>query len=209
MLLFEKAPVIAILRGWSYEESETALNLLQAAGFHTVEITMNTAHAQEIIAKLKEKFPDMNLGAGTVRSLEELDAAIAAGAGFIVTPVLNRKVIRSAVKQKITVFPGAFTPSEIAEAWDLGATVVKVFPASVVGPKYIKDILAPLYPIKLLPTGGISLGNIRSYFEAGATGVGMGSSLLDKKNLRTGNREEKINHLKAILDEISPFLAPH
>ena len=102
------------------------------------------------------------------------------GAQYIVTPILNKEVIQRSVAGKTPIFPGAFSPSEIYTAWNLGATAVKVFPATHLGPQYIKDVLAPLQDIRLLPTGGVTKDNMASYFNAGAVGVGLGSMLFDK-----------------------------
>ena len=118
---------------------------------------------------------------------------------FIVTPVINEEVIQSCVSQGIPIFPGAFTPTEIYKAWSLGASAVKVFPATQLGVTYIKDVSAPLNDIKLLPTGGVSKTNIKSFFEAGAYGVGMGSSLFDKQLISDQNYTALKEHFKSIL----------
>ncbi|MEP0713698.1 MAG: bifunctional 4-hydroxy-2-oxoglutarate aldolase/2-dehydro-3-deoxy-phosphogluconate aldolase, partial [Algoriphagus sp.] len=177
---FHKAPIVGIIRG---QGMETVLNIAQAyeaAGFTSLEVTMNTAGAGLIISKLRDKFPSLTIGAGTVCSLTELRDAIDAGSQFIVTPIITEAVIEHAVDAHIPIFPGAFTPTEIYKAWSLGASVVKVFPATKLGVEFIKDVLGPLDQVKLLPTGGVSKANIYSFFEAGAFGVGMGSSLIDK-----------------------------
>ncbi len=199
---FYATPVVAILRG---QPLDTCLNIaeaLQATGFSTLEVTMNTPDAANIISELKMLFPDMNVGAGTVCNPTELDLALTAGASFIVTPILNEQVVRTCVDSGIPVFPGAYTPTEIYRAWSLGAAAVKVFPASQLGVKYLKDLQAPLPQIKLLPTGGVSLANIRTYLEAGVTGVGMGNSLLDKQLITNGNFTGLKAHFLAVKGEI-------
>lgn len=177
--LLEKAPIIAIIRGLESHVIHRIAETLLSAGLFTLEVTMNTHGVCEIISSLRENFPEMNLGAGTVLSVEDLDKAADAGAQFIVTPVVNEAVIREAKKLYLPVFPGALTPTEIHTAWSLGASAVKVFPATQFGAAYMKEVSAPLDTIKLVPTGGISIENVKSFFEAGAYAVGVGNTLMD------------------------------
>lgn len=174
---FKELPVIGILRGVKPGLLPDLAQTYLESGFHTLEITLNSPAALDSITVLRMKFPDMNIGAGTVCSIEDYNRAIEAGAQFIVTPVLEERVIEAAVKSGIPVFPGAYSPTEIWKAWKLGASAVKVFPATQLGPAYIRDIMAPLQELKLVPTGGISPDNIQDFLEAGAFGLGMGSSL--------------------------------
>lgn len=167
---------------------------------------MNTPDVENIIATLRQKYPQLNVGAGTVCSLLDLEKALNAGSQFIVTPIINEEVIKKAVAQNIPIFPGAFTPSEIYKAWSLGASAVKVFPATQLGTTYIKDVLAPLNEIKLLPTGGVSFDNIKSFFDVGAVGVGMGSSLLDKKLIEDKDFDGLEAHFIKIKEQIKDFL---
>lgn len=195
---FETAPIVGILRGM---ELEATLNIAEAfakAGLTTLEITMNSPNIETVLPEVVRLFPQLNVGAGTVCNLEDLDKALALGAQFIVTPIIDTKVINKCVENKIPVFPGAYTPTEIYTAWSLGATAVKVFPATQLGTAYIKDVLAPLNTIKLLPTGGVSLENIASFFAVGAYGVGMGSSLIDKKMVASKDYQSLEAHFKAI-----------
>jgi 2-dehydro-3-deoxyphosphogluconate aldolase/(4S)-4-hydroxy-2-oxoglutarate aldolase len=127
------------------------------------------------------------IGIGSVRSLDEAQAAIEAEADFIVSPITNVHIIERCVRSNVAVMPGAFSPTEIANAWDAGADMVKVFPARGLGPGYIKDVLAPMPYLKLMPTGGIDLSNIHSYFAAGAVAVGIGGNLLDKNAIARGD----------------------
>lgn len=176
--LYYKMPVIGIMRNLTAEQVESIAVPYAAAGLTNLEVTMNSAAAEKSISWPIENYGSaLNIGAGTVCNLPDLDKALAAGAQFIVTPVLNKKVIKACVAAKVPVFPGAFTPTEIYKAWEWGAAMVKVFPAAKLGPEYIKEILAPLNYLKLLPTGGITSQNCLSFFKAGASGVGMGSSL--------------------------------
>jgi 2-dehydro-3-deoxyphosphogluconate aldolase/(4S)-4-hydroxy-2-oxoglutarate aldolase len=178
MELFEAAPLIGIMRNLPAEHTAIiAENYLQS-GLTCMEITMNSAGAAENIAMLTKTYAGrLNIGAGTVCDMHDLEKALKANAQFIVTPIINKEVIKACVAEKVPIFPGAYTPSEIYKAWHLGATMVKVFPATSLGPNYIKEVLAPLNYLKLLPTGGIGLNNLTSYLSAGAKGVGLGSHL--------------------------------
>jgi 2-dehydro-3-deoxyphosphogluconate aldolase/(4S)-4-hydroxy-2-oxoglutarate aldolase len=144
----------------------------------------------------------LNIGAGTVCTEQELESALNAGAQFIVTPIINEAVIRSCVAKGIPIFPGAFTPTEIYNAWSLGATMVKIFPNSVLGADYIKDVKAPLNKIKLVPTGGVSLDNILEYKKAGADGYGMASHLFDKKLIQEKNWDGLKAHFSEFVKKI-------
>jgi len=152
--LFAQAPIVGIVRHLPAETLYWLLPIYRRAGLTTVEITMNTAGAAEMIRAVRQQHPDgLNVGAGTVCTLAELSDALAAGAQFIVTPVLRRTIVRACVERGIPVFLGAFTPTEIYRAWSLGASMVKVYPGAALGPGYIRDLKAPLSQIKLLPTG--------------------------------------------------------
>ena len=157
---FLTLPVIGIIRGLTLEETLGILPYYVKAGFTTVEITMNTPNAEQMIREIVNQYEGvLNIGAGTVCTDKELDLAIEAGAQFIVMPIINESVIKSCIKEKIPVFPGAYTATEIFQAWSLGAEMVKVFPASSLGPEYIKDLRGPLNQIKLVPVGGVNIDN--------------------------------------------------
>jgi len=196
---------VGIVRGMSIDVMRDIANAYLKAGLHTIEITMNTAGATEIISKLRSEFNDLNVGAGTVCSMEDYNRAVGAGAQFIVTPILDEAVIKTAVAQEIPIFPGAYSPTEIYKAWSLGASAVKIFPASQLGVQFIKDISAPLNEIKLLPTGGVSLENIKSFFEAGVVGVGMGSSLFNKKLIKERDFEGLSDHFAKVKSKVKGF----
>ncbi len=196
---FEAMPVIGIMRNLPEASLEKVAALYAAAGFSTLEITMNSPNATGTIASLSKKFGDvLNIGAGTVLTLQDLDDAISAGASFIVTPVINEDVIKAAVINGIPIFPGAYTPSEIYKAWSLGASMVKVFPATRLGPEFIKEVLAPLNFLKLAPTGGVSVDNFPDFLNAGARGLGMGSSLFPSTLIAS----ESWDALKSLFDDM-------
>jgi 2-dehydro-3-deoxyphosphogluconate aldolase/(4S)-4-hydroxy-2-oxoglutarate aldolase len=194
---FSKVPIVGIIRNLSFDTIEKILPIYISAGLTTIEITMNTQAAEEIIRFAADKYKgQLNVGAGTVCNTDELDLAIRAGSQFIVTPILNPDVVRACVSKNIPVFPGAYTPTEIYQAWKLGASMVKVYPATSLGPEYIKDVKAPLNKIKLMPTGGISLGNIEAFMKAGADGLGIGGQLFDKQLIKNQDWDGLLEHFK-------------
>lgn len=185
---FDSMPLIGILRGIKQEDLLEIIPRYLQAGLTTIEITMNTPDVLDILKHTAATFGHkLNVGAGTVCTEKDLEQALTAGAQFIVTPILHEPVIRSCVAAGVPVFPGALTPSEIYRAWSWGASLVKVFPASAFGPGYIKEVLAPLDGLQLMPTGGVSLENMGDYYRAGAKGFGLGSLLFDKKLIQQGD----------------------
>ncbi len=186
--LFEKIPLIGIIRGLEKEAIRNIIKEFKLAGLTTIEITLNTEHALELIKDNVSTYGEsLNIGAGSVRTMDELLKSLDAGSQFIVSPILNRDIVIHCEKMGIPCFPGAFTPTEVHEAWTLGATMVKVFPGGLLGAAYIKELKAPLQDIKLLPTGGVTLENMDEFIHAGADGFGLGSSLIDKKLIEDGN----------------------
>jgi len=176
--LFEELPVVGIMRNISKEDADEILPGFIGAGFTTLEVSLSSPNAPGLISGLVQQYGDhLNVGAGTVIDLQDLQVALEAGAGFIVTPVVDEDVIRYCAANGIPVFAGAFTPTEIVKAWKLGASMVKVFPADELGPGYIKSLKAPLEKIRLLPTGGISADNAQNYLNAGADGLGVSTGL--------------------------------
>jgi 2-dehydro-3-deoxyphosphogluconate aldolase/(4S)-4-hydroxy-2-oxoglutarate aldolase len=195
---FDEMPVIGILRNVPLPEIEAILPYYIKAGFTNLEVTMNSNGAEETIRHLSENYPSLNIGAGTVCDKNDLKRAVKAGASFIVTPVVDEKVIKKCVKWGIPIFPGAFSPLEIYSASKYGATGVKVFPANHLGPSYIKDVLAPFQHLKLYPTGGVNLENISAYFKAGAKGLGMGGTLFLASLLETKDYENLGLHFEKV-----------
>lgn len=191
---YYQMPLIGIMRNIPPQHTQKLVNLYLDAGLTTLEVTMNSRSAAESIAAMVSEFGNRaNIGAGTVCTKDDLEQAVGAGAQFIVTPIVNDDVIKACVRAKIPVFPGAFSPTEIYKAWKLGATMVKVFPATKLGPEFIKDVLAPLNQVKLIPTGGISLNNLMDYFKAGAQGVGIGSEIFPNQLIRNEQWSELSN----------------
>ncbi len=183
--LFKKAPIVGIIRNVSLEDVKQILPVYRQAGLTTIEITMNTPGAEDIIRyAVEHESEGLNIGAGTVCTKEDLENALEAGAQFIVTPIINKKIIKSCAKKGVPIFPGGYTPTELYNAWTWGATMVKIYPATSLGPEYIKDLKAPLNHLKVLPTGGVSLENMDQFLKAGADGLGIGSQLFDKKMIQ-------------------------
>lgn len=198
--LFARCPVVGIVRHLSAQEIDQILPIYVENGLTTLEFTLNTSGATAMIRDTRARFPNqLNVGAGTVRSRSDLEEALAAGAQFIVTPTLNESVVEACVAQGIPIFPGAFTPTEIERAWLLGASMVKVYPADILGPGYLRDVKAPLDDVKLLPTGGISLANAAAFRQAGADGLGVGSQLFDKELIRAHRWVELADHFRAFV----------
>lgn len=179
-----EARLVAILR---LDDLSTALpitNALFQAGVRALEFTLTNAAAPAVVRKMRDTHQAITsqkavVGIGSVRSLEEAKLAIDSGAQFVVSPITSVQIIDYCKQNKVAVCPGAYTPTEIATCWDAGADIVKVFPARTLGAGYIKDVLAPMPYLKLMPTGGVDLKNIATFFSAGAVAVGIGSQLLD------------------------------
>lgn len=181
---FSSLPLIAILRGLPTAAVEPVSLALRDAGFTALEITVNTPDAANQIRQARACVGDaVDVGAGTVTSLEELDQAQQAGATFVVTPAVVPEVITACVRRSLPIFPGAFTPSEVLSAHRLGATMVKLFPAHRLGPGYFRDLRGPFPHIRLLATGGITPEALPEYVAAGAAGFGIGGQLFPADRL--------------------------
>ncbi|SFQ60392.1 bifunctional 4-hydroxy-2-oxoglutarate aldolase/2-dehydro-3-deoxy-phosphogluconate aldolase [Hymenobacter arizonensis] len=174
-----ESKVVAIIRGANPADLLRIARALQLGGVRTMEITLNSPGALESIKQLSEALGDeMLIGAGTVLDAETARAALLAGAKFIISPTLDKKTIRMTKRYGAVSIPGAFTATEILAAYEHGGDIIKVFPASV-GATYFKDIAGPLPFIPLMPTGGVSLTNIKDFHKAGAVAFGLGSALVD------------------------------
>ena len=174
--------IVAILRGIQADDVLKIAGALSDGGVKIIEVTLNSPNALLVIEQLNSAYGNQLLvGAGTVLDVSDAKAAIAAGAKFLISPNVDIAVIKAAKNAGILSIPGAFTPTEIVTAHNNGADIVKVFPAPDAA--YIKNILAPLNHIKLMPTGGINLTNIKSFKDAGATAFGIGSSLVNNQSI--------------------------
>jgi 2-dehydro-3-deoxyphosphogluconate aldolase/(4S)-4-hydroxy-2-oxoglutarate aldolase len=195
--------VVAVIRLSGKEKLLDIINALSKGGIAAMEITMTTPNAIEIINDFSRQIgDDFILGAGTVLDSETGRAVILAGAQFVVSPVTNIDMIKTVHRYDKAVFPGAFTPTEILHAWENGADVVKVFPATALGPQFFKDIHGPLPQIRLTPTGGVSLENTGEFIRCGASCVGVGTALLNKKIIAESDWKALTENAKKFIGEV-------
>lgn len=173
------AGIVAVLRASDAGRFERVAEVLVEAGVTCVEFTLTSRGAVEALRRFAARMPaGVTLGAGTVLEPETADAAIDAGASYLVSPTVGLDVIERARRRGVAALPGAFTPTEILRAWRAGADAVKLFPASVGGPAYLRAVKAPMPEVPLVPTGGVGLEEIGRYLDAGALAVGLGGPLV-------------------------------
>ena len=174
--------IVAIIRSTSSEQLVEVARALYEGGVEILEVTFTVPRALEIIAAVKKDLGNkILLGAGTVLDPETARAAFLAGAEFLVSPTVNLDVIKMGNRYDKLVMPGAFTPTEVLTAWEAGAQVIKVFPAEIGGPAYLKTLHGPLPQVRLLPTGGVNLNTIADFLKAGACAVGLGSAMVENQ----------------------------
>ncbi len=204
---FEKLPLMGILRGVSAEDIESLFETVIEAGLKTVEITMNTPGAPELIkSAIDVSGGRILVGAGTVLNAEDAKKALAAGAEFIVMPANNKEVIEECKKREVPAFPGAFSPQEVIEAWDSGVSMVKVFPCGLFGPRYIKELKGPFDKVKLMAVGGVSANNITEYFDAGASAIAFGGSVFKKELLEKKKFKEIGRVVSSYVEKVKEFI---
>jgi len=195
--------VVGVIRTKSSKKLLKVARAIKEGGVNCVEVAMTTPDALSVIEEVSQQLDDVLIGAGTVLDAETARAAILAGAEYLVSPTTDPEMIKLCKRYDKVVAPGAFTPTEIMEAWEAGADIVKVFPASRLGPKFISDVKAPLPQVSLMPTGGVSKDNASEFISAGADVLCVGSALLDKEaianedyNVLTENARELIEAVK-------------
>jgi 2-dehydro-3-deoxyphosphogluconate aldolase/(4S)-4-hydroxy-2-oxoglutarate aldolase len=181
----EAERLLAIVRTDSAADARVAGEALVAGGIACVEVSLTTPGALEAIAALAGHAA---VGAGTIRSVADAEAAVSAGAGYLLSPHADLAVVAWAREHDVLYIPGALTPTEVAAALDAGSPIVKLFPARAVGAVYVRDLLGPFPGAKLLPTGGIDAANAREYLEAGAVAVALGSSLINAATIADPTR---------------------
>src|SRR5580698_7130848 len=197
------AGVVAVIRAQSKDQLIGLTEALLAGGVPAIEVTMSTPKAIAGIEMLADRFGDTAvIGVGTVLDAATAQAAIAAGAQFVVSPTFDPGIVQTTKNSGKISIPGAFTPTEILRAWTAGADVVKVFPSTALGPGYFKDILAPLPQLRLTPTGGVDLKNAPDWIKAGAVFVGAGSSLVTKDALAKNDWTSVTTNAKAFVETI-------
>ena len=180
--------VVAVIRLQDGSKLRAVVNALARGGITALEITMTVPRAIELIAEIAPSLPPgFLLGAGTVVDPDTARAAVKAGARYIVSPVFRPAVVEATHAAGAAAMPGCFSPTEILAAWDAGADVVKVFPATALGPAYFKDLRGPMPQVRLMPTGGVSLENAAEWIRAGAVAIGVGGALVDPKLVAAGD----------------------
>ena len=171
--------VIAVLRAAHADRYAPVVNVLAENGVRAVELTMSTPGTLESLSSIRRTAPDgVEIGVGTVTTVDQARAALDVGADFLVTPTTNLDVIATAVRAGVPIYPGGFTPTELWNGWDAGATAVKLFPASVVGPEYIGHLRGPFPDIQVVPSGGVGIEDVPAWFAAGAAAVSLGGPLI-------------------------------
>jgi len=200
----EKLGVVAVIRMKDADKLRAVVDAIAAGGVRAIEVTMTVPGAVGLIAKLAASLPkEILLGAGTVTDAATARAVIDAGAKYVVSPVYRPEVISACHDWDVAVAPGCFTPTEILDAHERGADLIKVFPATALGPQFIKDVRAPLPQVKLMPTGGVSLDNAGEWIRAGAVAVGVGSALLDAKAIEESRFDVLTNNARRIVASVS------
>jgi 2-dehydro-3-deoxyphosphogluconate aldolase / (4S)-4-hydroxy-2-oxoglutarate aldolase len=186
----ESFGVVAVIRLKDAARLRAVVDALADGGVRALEVTMTVPGAVDLIRELAPTLSsEFLLGAGTVVDAKTAAAVIDAGATFVVSPVFRPEVVRACHDHGVPAMPGCFSPTEILAAHDCGADIIKVFPATALGPQFIKDVRAPLPQVKLMPTGGVSLDNAGDWIRAGAAAVGVGSALLDAAAIESGRYE--------------------
>ena len=195
--------VIAILRGVGRDDAVAVADAVVDAGVTALEVTADTPNAMASIEAIAERTDDAVVGAGTVLDAETARAAQLAGAEFLVTPTVNRDVIRTANRYGTPVVVGAYTPTEAIEAYEAGADAVKVFPAKTGGPDHVAAIGGPLPQVPLVPTGGVGAENAGEYVRAGAVAVGVGSSIVDDEAVADGDFDAIRENARAVVEAVA------
>ncbi|XZE19697.1 bifunctional 4-hydroxy-2-oxoglutarate aldolase/2-dehydro-3-deoxy-phosphogluconate aldolase [Pirellulaceae bacterium SH449] len=178
--------LVAILRLSDLTHAVPLVEALLAGGVRLIEFTLTNPDAARAVAQCRSELESFSsgsaaIGLGSIRTVDEANLAIDSGSQFVVTPIFSPSVISLCKSQRTMICSGAFSPTEIYDAYSEGSDIVKVFPARALGPAYIKDVLAPMPFLRLMPTGGIDLNNVDAYFAAGAVAVGVGGQFLDPK----------------------------
>jgi 2-dehydro-3-deoxyphosphogluconate aldolase/(4S)-4-hydroxy-2-oxoglutarate aldolase len=198
--------LVPVLRAESEEQALTLASAIAAGGVPVLEVTMTVPGAIRVMRRLAEERPDILIGAGTVLDPETARMCILEGAQFVVSPALNVKTIEMCHRYGIAVLPGALTPTEIVTAWEAGADVVKIFPASALGgAKYLKSVKAPLPQVEMIPTGGVSLATAADFLEAGAFALGVGADLVNLKAITEGKPESITENARKYLAIVRQF----
>ena len=200
----ERVGVVAVIRLRDPEKLRAVVDALAEGGVRVLEVTMTVPGAIDLIRQLASSLPQgFLLGAGTVTDAETARAVIDAGATFVVGPVFRRDVITMCHERDVPALPGCFSPTEILDAHEAGADIVKVFPATMLGPQFIRDVRAPMPQLKLMPTGGVTVDNAGDWIRAGAVAVGVGSALVDAAAIASGQFEVIAANARRVLASVN------
>jgi 2-dehydro-3-deoxyphosphogluconate aldolase/(4S)-4-hydroxy-2-oxoglutarate aldolase len=195
--------IVAIVRLEAYTHAVEVARALSAGGITMVEFTLTGTGAYEAIQKTRTTLGDrVIVGVGTVLTVEQAEASLAAGSQFAVTPAVRPDVIRTYNQAGVPIISGAFTPTEILTAYEAGADIIKLFPSRLVGPQYLRDVRGPLPHIPFIPTGGISPETAKAYLQAGAVGVGIGGNLVSEQAVRAQDWDAITRNARACVEAI-------
>ncbi|MGB6067884.1 MAG: bifunctional 4-hydroxy-2-oxoglutarate aldolase/2-dehydro-3-deoxy-phosphogluconate aldolase [Desulfomonilaceae bacterium] len=198
-----EAKAVAVVRLSDPSKMIKVAEAIYKGGVTAIEITTTVPNAIEVIKNASREIGSyMKVGVGTVLNAETAQKAIDAGAMYVVSPFFKKEILETAHKNNVPAMPGAFTPTEIQNAYEAGADIIKVFPADVVGMAFFKGVLAPMPYLKLMPTGGVTLTNAGDWIKAGACAVGVGTALLDKKAIAEENYSILTDNAKVLMESI-------
>jgi len=195
--------IIAIVRLKELGCASDLTSALVTGGIGAIEFPLTQPDALLAIRSVRDRFPNLLVGAGSVLTVDDAKKSIDAGAKFVVAPVADLPTIAFCVQQGIPVIPGALSPTEILAAHNAGASAVKIFPARNLGRSYIKDILEPMPFLRLVPTGGVTAENAKAYFQAGAFALGVGGSILDHDAIARRDWEAVTNGARRFMQSIN------
>jgi 2-dehydro-3-deoxyphosphogluconate aldolase/(4S)-4-hydroxy-2-oxoglutarate aldolase len=201
----EEIGIVPVVRAATVDEATRAVEAIRAGGIPVVEITMTVPHAVSVIREVAQQYGDKVLiGAGTVITAEQAESCIRAGAEFLVSPGLAAPVLTVAKTAGTLAIPGALTPTELMNAQNEGARLVKIFPCgNVGGPKYLRSLKAPFPNASLIPTGGVNAANAAEFIASGAFALGVGADLVDAAALRDGNLEKITSAARELVQAVA------
>lgn len=203
-----KSPVIAVLRAEHADRYAPVVEVLGANGIHAIELTLSTPGTLDALGGLRRSAREgVEIGVGTVTTVEQARSAIELGAEFLVTPVTDLEIIAVAVDAGVPVYPGGLTPTELWAGWNAGATAVKLFPAETVGPDYIAHLRGPFPGIQVVPSGGVDIDTVPAWLAAGASAVSLGGPLLGDA-LRGGDLVELEKRCGRLIEAVGAVAVP-